>query len=121
LKKDWPWVKNTLCPPEFLNQLIVGGGTEGGNVKYNFCKWAISFIVYFSLYFLDEMFANKYNKPFALPESGAAFNIYNYNSGAVAPGPGELAFHQAYWRSFLTNTSFFTIFPRFKLISTSLL
>jgi hypothetical protein len=37
LKKDWPWNKNTLCPPDYINQLIIGGGTEGGNANYNFC------------------------------------------------------------------------------------
>jgi hypothetical protein len=49
-KSDWPWKKNTICPPDYIDQLISGSGSEGGNSLYNFY----------------EMFSTKYGKPFAV-------------------------------------------------------
>ena len=53
------------------------------------------------------MFCAKYNKPFILPESGAAFyldyaNHYNSTTGMVEtyvadPGPGELTLKETWW------------------------
>jgi hypothetical protein len=54
------------------------------------------------------VFCKRYNKPFILPESGAAFylnytNHRNQTTGVVGtyvapPGPGELRLKQTWWR-----------------------
>jgi hypothetical protein len=82
LKSAYPWKSNTLCPPDFLNQLIEGGG-EGGNPAYNFYK----------------MFSGPNGKPFAISEAGAAFHINSTQIGTISPGPGQLQVHRAFWKS----------------------
>jgi hypothetical protein len=39
--------------------------------------------------------------------------------GPLDPGPGALAVHQAYWKTFLSNPAFYQKYPRFKMISKS--
>ncbi|KAJ3094764.1 hypothetical protein HDU96_001488 [Phlyctochytrium bullatum] len=101
-RATWPWRENAVVPPSnFVTQLITGGG-EGGSDRYNFY----------------EMFCTGRNKPMAIAESNAAFQVFNNGTNsAIAPGPGHLAIAQAYWQSYLSNPDFFTRFPKIKLIN----
>ncbi len=55
--------------------------------------------------------ADKYDKPFGVPETAAVF----YEDTINGPGPGELAIKQAWWRQILTPTVFRQL-PRLKLV-----
>ncbi|KAJ3103322.1 hypothetical protein HDU97_010227 [Phlyctochytrium planicorne] len=101
LRANWPWQKNAgVATPTFVTELITGGG-EGGSDKYNFY----------------DMFCVQRNKPMAVAESNAAFQISSNSTGPIEPGPGHLAIARAYWSSYLTSPAFFTRFPKVKLIN----
>ncbi|KAI8840933.1 hypothetical protein BC829DRAFT_435819 [Chytridium lagenaria] len=101
-KATWPWRENAaVAAPNHVTQLITGGG-EGGSDKYNFY----------------QMFCIGHNKPMAIAESNAAFQVFsNATMTAIAPGPGHLAIARSYWSSYLTSPAFFDMFPKIKLIN----
>ncbi|KAJ3155574.1 hypothetical protein HDU89_006540 [Geranomyces variabilis] len=62
-------------------------------------------------------------KPFFITESGAAFHEFQVatptsttSSGPIAPGQGPLAIKQAWWRQYLTNTTFLDAHPQLKAV-----
>jgi hypothetical protein len=60
-------------------------------------------------------FYNEYSvrrdKPYLVAETGSTFHVEQ------PPGPGELAIKQAWWRQFITNSTFLDLYPKVKLIS----
>ncbi|KAJ3214280.1 hypothetical protein HDU67_001825 [Dinochytrium kinnereticum] len=100
-KASWPWRQNSgVAASNYVTQLITGGG-EGGSDKYNFY----------------DMFCVLHNKPMAIAESNAAFQVSSNATGPIDPGPGHLAIARSYWSSYLTNPAFFAQFPKIKLIN----
>ncbi|KNC97234.1 uncharacterized protein SPPG_07621 [Spizellomyces punctatus DAOM BR117] len=100
---DYPYLTNDVPPSGSILKLIHGTGPG-----------AMDFY---------QLFAERNQKPFFITESGAAFHQYRIqspanpvNTGAVAPGPGALAIKQAWWRQYLTNTTFLDAHPRLKAI-----
>ena len=63
---------------------------------------------------VPDMFATRYNKPMAVPESGAVF----YSGVPSGDGPGELALKQSWWRQSF-NADTFKKMPKLKMISVS--
>jgi hypothetical protein len=60
------------------------------------------------------MFAEKYNKPMALGESGVSFYYNATEPGVmVSAGVGEVPIKRAWWRQTFNNT-LFSDFPRLK-------
>ena len=56
------------------------------------------------------------NKPMMVSETGSTFHRrFVAGNRAIAPGPGELAIKQAWWRQFITNTSFLDAYPKVKM------
>jgi hypothetical protein len=51
------------------------------------------------------MFAERYKKPMAVPESGVSF-YYTDRNGRVDPGLGEMAVKQGWWRQAFNATMF---------------
>lgn len=74
-----------------------GGSWVGDLTGLDFCRTL----------FRIKVFCKRYNKPFILPESGAAYylNYYNhyntttgdYEDYIAAPGPGELRLKRTWW------------------------
>ncbi|KAJ3076356.1 hypothetical protein HDU98_003938 [Podochytrium sp. JEL0797] len=99
---DWPWQKNNLAPQDYAAQIMDGYGSEGGSV---------------SLY---KEFAVKYNKPFVISETGAAWNQalqpVNGTVTPLPPGPGHAALEMSLWNGFLFNQTFLQTYPLFKMV-----
>ncbi|TPX32163.1 hypothetical protein SmJEL517_g04670 [Synchytrium microbalum] len=53
------------------------------------------------------------NKPFAIAETNAVF----HDSPLIDVGPGEVAIKQAWWRQYLTNSTFLATYSQLKLIN----
>jgi hypothetical protein len=95
--QQWPETLNLVPPSQRFVDVIRGryATSLSAGVVYNFY----------------DMFAEKHNKPFAIPESGAVFY-----SLPIQPGEGEVAIKEAWWRQ-VYNTTVFGQFPRLKLVS----
>jgi hypothetical protein len=95
----WPEIENKLTPPGYFETVLHGNSTLSnlyGQPKFDFY----------------EMFAERYNRPMAVPESGAVF----YSGVPKGPGPGELALKQSWWRQSF-NADMFRRMPRLKMVS----
>ena len=101
-RANWPWLTNTLAPATFFQQIINGGGSEGGPIA-----------------FYDIYSAGK-GKPFCLSEGAAAFHVDMTSDGSsfnsIDPGPGQAPVQMSFWNGFLFNPSFLTAFPLFKMV-----
>ncbi|KAI9095008.1 glycoside hydrolase superfamily [Phlyctochytrium arcticum] len=100
---DFPYLTNVLPPAGRYNQLLHGFGPNAQNFY--------------------QLFAENNKKPLFITEAGAAFHQYRVpsptsseNAGAIDPGPGALAIKQAWWRQYITNTTFLDQHPRLKAI-----
>ncbi|KAI9344253.1 glycoside hydrolase superfamily [Obelidium mucronatum] len=90
---------NSVCPPDYWEQMVQGGGTSGANPKFPFY----------------DMFAKGHNKPLVMPEGGAAFALTQGSSSTPLPvGAGQVNIAQTFWRSYL-NTRFFAKYPKAKM------
>ncbi|KAI9324835.1 glycoside hydrolase superfamily [Zopfochytrium polystomum] len=103
LADGYPHTVNNEAPAGFVETMIQGG-QEGPNPKFPFYT----------------MFAQKYKKPMMISEGGAAFQMAYTNpttntTTTLAPGVGRLALQRSYWRSYLTNATFASTYPLFKL------
>ncbi|KAJ3282341.1 hypothetical protein HDU79_010004 [Rhizoclosmatium sp. JEL0117] len=98
---DWPWHVNKVPPPDYAQQ-VIDTGSEGGPV---------------SLY---NEYAVKYNKPFCIAETGAAWGrAFQSDTGVVSamdPGPGQVAIQMGFWNGFLFNATFYKQYPLVKMI-----
>ncbi|KAJ3093909.1 hypothetical protein HDU96_001963 [Phlyctochytrium bullatum] len=97
---------NDAPPPDFVEQMLFGSAFTKVNPAH-------------SLY---RDFCEKYNKPLVLSEGAAALHEAEIplNGGAPIPldkGVGHLGIAQAFWRSFITNTTFLKTYPRFKMFN----
>jgi hypothetical protein len=94
---NFPFVLNEMPPNTYFSQLMKQG----------------------TINFYDT-FCTKAGKPMMITESGTAFHqnlltpAADTGSTVVAPGPGELAMKQAFWRQFLTNADLSKEFPKIK-------
>ncbi|KAJ3069072.1 hypothetical protein HDU98_007843 [Podochytrium sp. JEL0797] len=102
------YLENMLCPTDFTAQIMDAvrpktGPMEGGPVSFY------------------QQYAVKFNKPMAISEGGAAFQI-QYSSlatGAVtpiAPGPGRTAVIMSFWNSNIFNPNFLRHYPKLKMV-----
>ncbi|TPX37207.1 mannan endo-1,4-beta-mannosidase [Synchytrium microbalum] len=103
----WPWTVNLVpYPGQFIDNLLYGGNPPplaAGIGSYNFYSMFVT--------------SNR-SKPFAVSEFGASFHengTYPAGYVSVAPGPGEVAIKQNWWRQSMLNTSFYAQFPKVKL------
>lgn len=95
----WPEIVNKVTPPGYFETVIFGNSTLSnlyGQPQFDFYN----------------MFAVRYNRPMAVPESGAVF----YSGVPAGPGPGELALKQSWWRQSF-NAETFKKMPRLKMVS----
>ncbi|KAJ3118697.1 hypothetical protein HDU96_010027 [Phlyctochytrium bullatum] len=97
---------NDVPPPDYFEQMLFGSEFTKVNPA-------------FSLY---RDFCEKYNKPMLLSEGGAAFHLAEIPSSGGSPiplpaGAGHLAIARGFWRSAITNITFLTRFPRFKMFN----
>ncbi|KAI8817285.1 glycoside hydrolase superfamily [Fimicolochytrium jonesii] len=102
----FPYVINDIPPPGFMERVIHGVSAGGNGLDFY------------------QAFSQSRNKPFFITESGSAFHLNRItsvanptNTGSIAPGPGELAIKQAFWRQYLTNTTFLDKHPLLKAVS----
>ncbi|KAI9032997.1 glycoside hydrolase superfamily [Hyaloraphidium curvatum] len=93
----WPDVVNTPPPAGYVEPTIRGDSARNRDSlqpRYDFYA----------------MFAERYGKPMALPESGVSFYYNETHGGKVAkkvsPGAGEMAIKQAWWRQTFNRTLF---------------
>ncbi|KAI9030312.1 glycoside hydrolase superfamily [Hyaloraphidium curvatum] len=93
----WPEIVNKVTPPGYFESVIFGNSTL--SQLYGQPQWDFY-----------AMFAERYRKPLAVPESGAVFY------SGVPPGPGELALKQSWWRQSF-NAEMFRRMPRLKMVS----
>lgn len=85
---SWPWIEN-VAP-------------KAGSFEEK--------LTYFDFY---NTYAVKANKPLMIAETAAAF----HTDSPGGPGDGELAIQQAWWRQYMTNTTFFETYPQIKAIN----
>ncbi|KAI9032094.1 glycoside hydrolase superfamily [Hyaloraphidium curvatum] len=95
--QQWPETLNLVPPPQRFVDVIRG--------QY---RTSIAAGITYDFY---ARFSEGHSKPMAIPESGAVFY-----SLPVAPGDGQLAIKEAWWRQ-VYNTTVFAQFPRLKLVS----
>lgn len=88
----WPEVFNSAPPAGYVSTTVKGTSDESKN--YNQPAWDF-----------HAMFAQRYNKPMAIPESGVSF-YFTDRKGKVDPGIGELAIKRAWWRQAYNQTLF---------------
>ncbi|KAJ3178857.1 hypothetical protein HDU85_005051 [Gaertneriomyces sp. JEL0708] len=111
---QYPYMANEL-PPEGEIFNLIHGLTKAGQPNFY------------------QLYAEQKQKPFIITEAGTAFHMYRINpvadgTGAavnqadttpiaqIAPGPGNLAMKQAWWRQYLTNTTFLDAHPLLKAV-----
>ncbi|KAJ2986442.1 hypothetical protein HDV02_006712, partial [Globomyces sp. JEL0801] len=96
---NFPFDKNLLPNSTVFSDLLTGVNDDA---KINFY----------------DLYSTKRNKPFFIPESGAAFHQYFLRNptASLDPGPGELAIKQAFWRQYITNPDIIKEFPNLKAI-----
>ncbi|KAJ3163612.1 hypothetical protein HDU86_000195 [Geranomyces michiganensis] len=102
---QYPYIENALPTAGYMNSIIHGVAAGGNGPDF------------YSTY------AQTGGKPFFITESGAAFHEFQVGSptsttptAAVARGPGPLAIKRAWWRQYLTNTTFLATHPQLKAV-----
>ncbi|KAJ3383111.1 hypothetical protein HDU84_003813 [Entophlyctis sp. JEL0112] len=100
---DYPWIHNTIAPENFAAQII--DGQPGGEAYSE------------SMY---QEYAVKYNKPFMISESAAAFHLGILSSdGTSTPlpvGVGRTQTQMSFWNTFLFNQNFLKQYPLLKMV-----
>ncbi|KAI8614581.1 glycoside hydrolase superfamily [Chytriomyces sp. MP71] len=94
---------NQLCPDTYAAQIINSDPGAFSEPTYG--------------HFYND-YAVKYNKPFVVPETGAAFqikSIFNGVSSVADIGPGQAALQMSHWNSLLFNPALRTQYPLFKM------
>ncbi|KAI9101219.1 glycoside hydrolase superfamily [Phlyctochytrium arcticum] len=105
---SYPWEVNSLPPAGFFQSAIEGTGTTSTSNPNG--------INFYQLYASPNAINGP--KPMMISETAAGFhlNLVATPATPLAPGPGQLAIKQAYWRQFLANETFYASHPNLKAI-----
>ncbi|KAJ3331198.1 hypothetical protein HDU76_003822 [Blyttiomyces sp. JEL0837] len=100
LKSGYPWHTNVEAPSDYMAQIIDGFGNEGGTTSFY------------------KLFADKYQKPFVLSETAAAFmKNYTVDNGPVTQAETGNSNGMHYFNSFLFNPTFWQQYPLLKMVN----
>ncbi|KAJ3092043.1 hypothetical protein HDU96_002857, partial [Phlyctochytrium bullatum] len=103
MKDAYPWIRNTVPPQDYFEQIIDARGDQGG---------------VFSFY---RNFAVARGKPFALSEGAVGYHTdftWSEAAGQWYPAQSDLSLRDsqmAWWNGFLFNATFRARYPLFKL------
>ncbi|TPX61486.1 hypothetical protein PhCBS80983_g01119 [Powellomyces hirtus] len=103
---SFPWLRNQLPTTHYFLDQLEGGSTRRGNIT-------VSSVNFYDTYSGPT---SAFKKPMIISETAAAFHISMIGPPRTAldAGPGSLALKQAYWRQYITNSSFLLAHPALK-------
>ena len=94
--KEYPWIDNAVPRPGLFEDLLTGANSlSRANFYANYS-------------------ASK-GKPCMIAETGAV--VHTLMDGTPTQGPDPLAIKSAWWRQFLTNTTFLNLYPLLKMFT----
>ncbi|KAJ3171468.1 hypothetical protein HDU88_007548 [Geranomyces variabilis] len=102
----FPWVANAMPGDRMLLDAIEGRGGAEASVT----------IARQNFYATYAAPGGAYNKPMMISETAAAFHIslVDTPNQLLPAGPGALAMKQAFWRQYVTNSTFLATHPQIK-------